>query len=86
MNITLQGRDMRTTTNGMDAVNGGTSEEKPSAAGLTVAAAPRSSFVKAAGVAARSAIQINMGELLAPLSQLGGEVKRTNASDLVAYL
>ena len=70
------------TTNGMDAVNGAAEEKVvgggvgggpagPSAA--AAAAAPKSGFVKAAGVVARSAIQINMGELLLPLSQLGGK-------------
>ena len=64
------------TTNGMDAVNGGAEEKAvagPAAAAAPVTAAPKVGFVKAAGVVARSAIQINMGELLLPLSQLGGK-------------
>ena len=65
-------REMRT-TNAMDAVNG--APEGGASVGAAAAAAPtKSGFAKAAaGVVARSAIQINMGELLLPLSQLGGK-------------
>ena len=65
------------TTNGIEAaVNGSVvaAEEGKAVDGTAAAAAapPKSGFAKAVGVVARSAIQINMGELLAPLSQLGG--------------
>ena len=73
--ILLQNRDMRT-TNGIEvAVNGSEAEEMAASSTAVAANAvppPKSGFAKAAGVVARAAIQINMGELLAPLSQLGG--------------
>ena len=71
----LQNRDMRT-TNGIEAAANGSvaAEEKADGPAMTAATPPtKSGFAKAAGVVARSAIQINMGELLAPLSQLGGK-------------
>ena len=66
------------TTNSMDVVNGAAAEEKAvggpvGPATAAASTATKSGFVKAAGVVARSAIQINMGELLLPLSQLGGK-------------
>ena len=67
------------TTNGMDAVNGGAEEKAvagPAAAAAAPVTTPKVGFVKAAGVVARSAIQINMGELLLPLSQLGGKEQK----------
>lgn len=60
----------------MDVVNGAAAEEKAVGGPVgpaTASTATKSGFVKAAGVVARSAIQINMGELLLPLSQLGGK-------------
>ena len=73
--VLLQNRDMRT-TNGIEvAVNGSEAEEmaaSSTAVAANVVPPSKSGFAKAAGVVARSAIQINMGELLAPLSQLGG--------------
>ena len=68
-------REMRT-TNAMDAVNGAPEggASVGAAAAAAAAASTKSGFAKAAaGVVARSAIQINMGELLLPLSQLGGK-------------
>ena len=60
------------TSNAMDAVNG--APEGGASVGAAAAASTKSGFAKAAaGVVARSAIQINMGELLLPLSQLGGK-------------
>ena len=80
--VLLQNRDMRT-TNGIEVAVNGSEAEEMAASSTAVARAvaanavppPKSGFAKAAGVVARSAIQINMGELLAPLSQLGGKGK-----------
>ena len=70
-------RNMRTTTGIEAAVNGSEAAAEGKAVdgpAVTAATPPsKSGFAKAAGVVARSAIQINMGELLAPLSQLGGK-------------
>ena len=62
------------TTNGIEAaVNGSeAAAEDRTVDGPSATPPSKSGFAKAAGVVARSAIQINMGELLAPLSQLGG--------------
>ena len=66
-------RNMRTTTGIEAAVNGSEAAAEGKAVDSPAAPPSKSGFAKAAGVVARSAIQINMGELLAPLSQLGGK-------------